>query len=197
MERDTAELEFALQLWNKLNWYLFMYIDSTILIDFLMILLSNSKRKAVTAAKYLQEISKADDLSPEEIEENKKRNSELVLKEEWSVEQLFDYFKRKLNWPSIVARTGFSIENSEKKQRLINEHYKECTFKPQVSVKVREADEKKISMSKINQSLEALNINKQDVDQNIYGDKDSRHGSGKKLSARQNKKTPGKLINGI
>lgn len=62
-----------------------------------MILLSNSKRKAVTAEKYLADISQADDLSLEEIENNKQRNSELVLKDVWTVEQLFDYFKNKLN----------------------------------------------------------------------------------------------------
>ena len=62
-----------------------------------MILLSNSKRKAVTAEKYLADISQADDLSLEEIENNKQRNSELVLKDVWTVEQLFEYFKNKLN----------------------------------------------------------------------------------------------------
>lgn len=37
-EKDSNELQFCLQLWNKVNCYLFNYVDSIILIDFLMIL---------------------------------------------------------------------------------------------------------------------------------------------------------------
>ena len=208
VEKDSVELEFALQLWYKINWYLYTYVDSSILVDFLMILLSNSKRKAVTAEKYLADISQADDLSLEEIENNKQRNSELVLKDVWTVEQLFEYFKNKLNWPTIVTRTGFTIfplggdsqrstfENSEKKQRLISEHYRECTFRPQISQKVREAEEKKLWMNKINQNLEVFNIDKHDIDHNLNGDKGSQNSSSKKQNSKNKRKTPIKSLNG-
>jgi hypothetical protein len=67
-EQESNELEFALQLWNKINCYLFNYIDSFILVDFLMILLSNSKSKIKTAHKYINDISQTDDLPIEEIQ---------------------------------------------------------------------------------------------------------------------------------
>lgn len=124
-EKDANELEFALQLWNKINCFLFNYVDSVILVDFLMILLSKSRHKLLTAEKYVEEISQADDLPLEEIEKNRERNSELVLGTLWTVEQLFMFHKYKLNCPSIVTRTGVKIDDSEKKARLYNEHFKE------------------------------------------------------------------------
>ena len=184
-EKDSAELEFALQLWNKINWYLFTYVEATVLIDFLMILLSNSKRKVTTAEKYLLEISQAEGLSLEEIEMNKERNSELVVSNIWSVDELFNFYKIKLNWPAIVARTGLGIENNQRKQRLYNEHYKEWTFRPQVSQKVREAEEKKISMNKINQSLDAFNVDQNELDANIMIDKTSKNLSAQKSSSKR------------
>ena len=92
-EKDSIELEFALQLWNKINVYLFTYVEATVLVDFLMIILSNSKRKITTAENYLVEISQADGLSLEEIEMNKERNSELVLSDVWTIEELFNFSK--------------------------------------------------------------------------------------------------------
>lgn len=109
--KESIELEFALQLWNKVNWYLFNYVDSAILIDFLIILLSNSYNKVNIGEQYISEISQADDLPFEEIEKNKERNSQLVLGNVWTVQQLFEFFKNKLNCASIVSRNGPSIDN--------------------------------------------------------------------------------------
>lgn len=83
-EKDANELEFALQLWNKINCYLFNYVDSAILIDFLMILLSTSKHKVETAERYIEEISQADDLPIEEIQKNRERNKEFVIDNLWT-----------------------------------------------------------------------------------------------------------------
>jgi hypothetical protein len=96
-EKDSNELQFCLQLWNKVNCYLFNYVDAIILIDFLMILLSSSKNKIPTAQNYVGEISRADDLPIEEIEKNRERNADLIVDHVWTVEQLFQFYKHKLN----------------------------------------------------------------------------------------------------
>jgi predicted DNA-binding protein YlxM (UPF0122 family) len=96
-EKDANELEFALQLWNKINCYLFNYVDSAILVDFLMILLSTSKHKVETAERYIDEISQADDLPIEEIQKNRERNKEFVIDHVWTCDQLFSFYKHKLN----------------------------------------------------------------------------------------------------
>ena len=112
--RDSIELEFTLQLWNKINWYLFNYVDSVILIDFLVILLSNSPNKIITGEQYIIEISQADNLPIEEIERNKERNAQLIPYSLWTMKELFEFYKEKLNWPSIVSRNGPTINDSIK-----------------------------------------------------------------------------------
>lgn len=151
--KETMELEFAIQLWNKINWYLFNYIDAAILIDFLTILLSNSYNKLTIGEQYIYEISQADDVPFEEVEKNKERNAELVLGSVWTVEQLFDFFKNKLNWASIVSRNGVSIDGDLKKQRLTQELFKECTFRPKILKKSKDLRRKTLSMAKLEDSV--------------------------------------------
>jgi hypothetical protein len=83
-DKEANELEFALQFWNKINCYLFNYVDSIILVDFLMILLSSSKHRLPTAERYVNEISSSDDLPAEDIEKNRQRNSDLYIEHPWT-----------------------------------------------------------------------------------------------------------------
>lgn len=83
-QKDSIELEFALQFWNKINCYLFNYVDSVILVDFLMILLNSSNNAVQKAERYIDEISQADDLPLEEIQKNRERNSDLYIEDPWS-----------------------------------------------------------------------------------------------------------------
>lgn len=187
-EKDSNELEFALQLWNKVNCYLFNYVDAVILVDFLLILLSNSNNKIRTAQSYIEEISQADDLPLEEIENNRERNADLVLESVWTVEQLFLFFKHKLNCPTIVTRTGFSIERGLKKNKLYTDYFKECTFRPKITKKAHEVEEKKEVMKKINKNLQVFEPDSHDLDSQCVSDKNSFIGSSQKLL---HKKSPG------
>ena len=118
-----------------------------------MILLSNSKNKISTAKRYIEEISKADDLPIEEIDKNRERNADLIVDHQWSVEQLFQFYKHKLNCPAIVTRTGFSIDRGLKKNQLYHEYFKECTFRPKITKKAHDVEEKKTRMLKVAQHL--------------------------------------------
>jgi len=80
-----------------------------------MILLNSSKQKLSKAEKYIKEISFADDLPLEEIEKNRNRNADLYIEKPWTLEELFSFYKTKLNCPAIVTRTGFSIDRGLKK----------------------------------------------------------------------------------
>lgn len=62
-----------------------------------MILLSTSKGKISVAERYVQEISQADDLPAEEIQKNRERNQDLMVEDLWTVEELFVFYKQKLN----------------------------------------------------------------------------------------------------
>ena len=107
-----------------------------------MILLNSSKNKIRTAEKYVNEISQADDLPIEEIDKNRERNSDLYIEHPWSCQELFDFHKHYLNCPSIVTRTGFSIDRGLKKNKLYTEHFRECTFKPKITKKAQEVEQK-------------------------------------------------------
>jgi len=89
-----------------------------------MILLSNSRGKISIAQKYIDDISQADDFPMGEIENNRERNSDLVVDNLWTVEELF-VFLHKLNCSPVVARVGFSMDRDIKKHQLFSEHYKE------------------------------------------------------------------------
>jgi len=151
--KDSNELEFALQLWNKINCYLFNYVDSAILVDFLMILLGGSKHKLFKAQMYVEEISKSDDLPVEEIQKNRDNNSDLLLDNVWTVEHLLYNYRHKLNSPPIVTRTGFSIDRELKKNKLYNDYFKEYTFRPKITKKAHEFEEKKEMMQKIDREI--------------------------------------------
>lgn len=186
-EKDSNELQFCLQLWNKVNCYLFNYVDSIILIDFLMILWSSSKNRIPTAQDYIGEISRADDLPIEEIEKNRERNADLIVDHVWTVEQLFQFHKHKLNWPTIVTRTGFSIDRGLKKNQLYQDYFKECTFRPQITKKAHEVEEKKIIMNKVDHHLNVFDANPHDIESMGNSDRNSgKVGSSNKPSVHRN-----------
>ena len=47
------------------------------------------------------------------------------------------------------------------KQKMLNEYFKEWTFKPKISKKSQEIRKKNLSMMKINNTLNAFDLNKQ------------------------------------
>ncbi len=49
------------------------------------------------AQSYIEEISQAADLPLEEIEKNRERNADLFVEDQWTVEELFLFYKHKLN----------------------------------------------------------------------------------------------------
>lgn len=155
-----------------------------------MILLSGSKHKISTAERYIDEISQADDLPVEEIEKNRERNADLLLDHIWTVEQFFMFYKHKLNCPSIVTRTGFSVDRGMRQSKLYDDYFKECTFKPKITRRAQEIEEKKISMFKINQSLDVFDANKQELDTSDNVDKNnSKNGSAHKTTNKKNPKS--------
>lgn len=142
-----------------------------------MILLSNSKHKLGTAEKYIAEISKADDLPEEDIAKNRERNGDLYVEHPWTCEQLFLFHTNKLNCPNIVTRTGFSIDRGLKKNKLYVEHFKECTFKPTITKKAHEVEQKKTSMIKINESLDVFDADKHNLESPLQGQLYIKNGS--------------------
>jgi len=69
-------LDFAKQIWNRLNQFLFNFIDSIILVDILETLFSKPEKKAIKELdKYAGDISKSTKISPNDISKNLKRNS--------------------------------------------------------------------------------------------------------------------------
>lgn len=155
-----------------------------------MILLSSSRSKISTAQKYVNEISQADDLPAEEIEKNRERNGDLVLDNVWSVEQLFMFFKYKLNCPTIVTRTGFSIERGLKKNKLYSEYFKECTFRPQITKKAHEVQKQKEVMSKIDQNLNVFDPERHELESMNVSDKNSiNNGSAKKSTFKRHSRS--------
>lgn len=61
----------------------------------------------------------------DEIQNNRERNSDLVVANLWTVEELFIFYKHKLNCSSGVTRTGLSMDRDFKKNQLLTEHFKE------------------------------------------------------------------------
>lgn len=76
IKRYEEELQFGKQIWNRINKYLFNYIDAIILIDVLVILITKSQKHGIREfEKYVADISNVAEVSPEEIGRNMKRNS--------------------------------------------------------------------------------------------------------------------------
>jgi Fe2+ transport system protein B len=76
IKRYEEELQFAKQIWNRINKYLFNYIDAIILIDVLVILITKNPKNGVKEfEQYVSDISNVTEIAPEEIGKNMKRNS--------------------------------------------------------------------------------------------------------------------------
>jgi len=74
------EKEFANQLWNRINKYLFNYIDSIILIDVLIILFTkNEKEGVIELENYIEDVANITEISAEEVGRNLKRNSNIIV----------------------------------------------------------------------------------------------------------------------
>jgi hypothetical protein len=107
-----------------------------------MILFSSSRHKIEKADKYIEEISQAENLPVEEIRKNRENNKDLLVDHLWTTEQLFMFYKRKINALPTFTRSGFSLDREMKRSKLYNEYYKEYTFRPQITKKAHEVEEK-------------------------------------------------------
>ena len=118
VDKHEEELEFAKQLWNKVNCFLFNFVDSIILIDFLTLLFQKDD-----LTTFIEEVSRADGLPKSEIENNYERNKDIVGFKGWTLEVLQDEFNLRLRNSSDIAKKW------PMKTRI--ELHSECTFQPQ------------------------------------------------------------------
>lgn len=75
IEKYEEEFEFSRQLWNRINQYLFNFIDCLILVDVLNILWKDKERVVVNEFDtYTQEIEQTTEVDPTDIGVNLKNN---------------------------------------------------------------------------------------------------------------------------
>ena len=74
-----TEKAFVMQLWNKINSFLFKFIDSIILIDILIILFLNNSREGIdNFESYINQINDLIGVSSEDQNKNKEENSTIL-----------------------------------------------------------------------------------------------------------------------
>lgn len=141
---EKIEYKFATNLWNIINKYLFNYVDSVILIDFLTILLSQDPLDNVDLAEeYLNDISITDSIPEHEVRKNREMNEMLYVKNPWWIERLFKEYVHNLKQPIQITRQIKGPIGQVKLIETLNEHYKEYTFKPNINQKSREIERRK------------------------------------------------------
>mmetsp|Transcript_30943 Transcript_30943/g.27374 ORF Transcript_30943/g.27374 Transcript_30943/m.27374 type:complete len:105 (+) Transcript_30943:624-938(+) len=90
------ELAFSKQMWNRINQFLFNFIDSIILVDVLEILFGKHEKKAIQEFdKYVGVVNISSQISHEDISINLKRNKELEINEIWETVEIYSFFKNK------------------------------------------------------------------------------------------------------
>lgn len=130
---EKREFEFATNLWNIINRYLFNYVDSVICIDFLTILLSRDPLDNVgLAEQYLNDVSKIDDIPQEELKKNRQMNDNIYVKKPWPIEKLFSEYLANFKQPVQLTRQIKGPIGQVKLIETLNEHYKHYTFKPKI-----------------------------------------------------------------
>ena len=141
---EKREFEFATNIWNIINRYLFNYVDSVICIDFLTILLSKDPLDNVDLAKeYLEDVSKIEDIPEHELRKNREMNENIYVKKPWSVEKLFREYTKHFKQPVQLTRQIKGPIGQVKLIETLNEHYKDYTFKPKISSMSKEIEKKK------------------------------------------------------
>jgi hypothetical protein len=104
VDKYEEEFEFAKQLWNRVNNYLFNYIDLIIMVDILEILFAthNQKKSMSDFDAYVENISKTTEITAKDFGRNLKNNSnyiwlkaieQLEISEQWSTSKIFSVFK--------------------------------------------------------------------------------------------------------
>jgi len=141
---ERKEFEFATNLWNIINKYLFNYVDSVICIDFLTILLSKDPLENVDLAEeYLNDVSIGDDLPEDEVKKNREMNDNIYVKNPWPIRLLFKEYITHLQQPMQITRQIKGPIGQVKLIETLNEHYKEYTFKPKINQKSKYIERKK------------------------------------------------------
>jgi hypothetical protein len=76
VEKYEEEFEFSKQLWNRVNNYLFNYIDLIIMVDILEILFMDHEKNAMKEFdSYVENISKTTEINAKDFGINLKNNS--------------------------------------------------------------------------------------------------------------------------
>ena len=141
---EKREFEFATNLWNIINRYLFNYVDSVICIDFLTILLSRDPLDNVgLAEQYLNDVSKIDDIPQEELKKNRQMNDNIYVKKPWPIEKLFSEYLANFKQPVQLTRQIKGPIGQVKLIETLNEHYKHYTFKPKIWSMSKEIEKRK------------------------------------------------------
>ncbi|CAI2386201.1 unnamed protein product [Moneuplotes crassus] len=141
---ERREFEFATNLWNIINKFLFNYVDSVICIDFLTILLSKNPLDNVDLVEeYLSEVSIVDNIPEEEILKNIETNRDIFVEHPWSIQHLFYEYLTNLKQPVQITRQIKGPLAQVKLIETLNEHYKEYTFKPKISKKSKQIEKQK------------------------------------------------------
>ena len=78
-------------MWNRVNQYLFNFIDSSILQKFITILFERGNLKA-----FIENINFRDELTKEDIQRNFERNKDLMVYEMWSEKLLIAKFNQRM-----------------------------------------------------------------------------------------------------
>jgi len=153
---EKREFEFATNLWNIINRYMFNYVDSIICIDFLKILLSKDLLNNIDLAEeYLDEVSRIDDMPEHELRKNREMNESIYVKHPWTIEELFTQYWEHFKQSMQITRRIKGPIGQVKLIETLNDHYKDYTFKPKISNMSKEIEKKKrIEAQKWLQNLE-------------------------------------------
>ena len=98
-EHLKEEKNFAKQIWNKINSFLFNFVDSSILIDFFLIIFYEGDLHT-----FIDNISVTEDMDEGEIEVNRERNKHLWVSDISSLQHLVLKFKQRVNETAFVKR---------------------------------------------------------------------------------------------
>lgn len=159
---EKREFEFATNIWNIINRYLFNYVDSVICIDFLTILLSKDPLDNVQLAEqYLNDVSKIDDIPQEELVKNRQMNDNIYVKKPWSIERLFNEYLINFKQPMQLTRQIKGPIGQVKLIETLNEHYKDYTFKPKICSMSKEIEKRK--RLEVKQHIEGIRDSASDI----------------------------------
>ena len=141
-------MEFAIHLWNNVNQYLFNFIDSVILINVLYFFFSGvfqSEKPSISAvAQYIKSVGQIAEVSQSEQEENKRRNSHLVVDQLYSVEDLYRIFSARVSRECRLEARPKGPLGQKRELETVTEHFKDLTFKPKILKKSKMMEHRRI-----------------------------------------------------